>query len=519
MRIPIRFVVFISSLCVILQSGLIAAPFRIQVLDEATSRGIPLVVLETSLNTRHVTDSNGIVAFNVPIAMGRELFFEPTSHGYHYYAPGLASGGVILRPEADSSATLVMQRKMIAERLYRITGAGIYRDTIALKENAPIATPILNAGVIGQDSALCAIYQDHLFWIWGDTARMRHPLATNFGGTGAFSDLPTSGGLPANQGINLHYIQKGDFVKPLVPRQPGDKSGVYWLSCVMNVPDGDGNEHLLAWCSNIEGGNMKTLRRWIMEYDPVAQEFHPLAEHPTTAPLQPGGHAVRAKTAHGDYMIFTGNGDQTRVRATYEAAKDPANYEALTCVMSDDGVPTSVPVILRDNKNRVVYRWEKNTSATGATTQRLLLRDKLLSSTECLFRPIDVSTGKTIFPHACSIAYNEYLGRWTMILCEIAGTSMLGEIWYLEADKPEGPWVNAMKIATHEKYSFYNPLQHPELLSPGDHHIYFEGTYTRTFSGAEKATPWYDYNQIMYRIDLDDPRLKMPEAVKDNIIF
>ena len=38
--------------------------------------------------------------------------------------------------------------------------------------------------------------------------------------------------------------------------------------------------------------------------------------------------------------------------------------------------------------------------------------------------------------------------------------------------------------------------------------IYFEGTYTHTFSGNEHRTPRYDYNQIMYRLDLADERLK-----------
>jgi hypothetical protein len=43
--------------------------------------------------------------------------------------------------------------------------------------------------------------------------------------------------------------------------------------------------------------------------------------------------------------------------------------------------------------------------------------------------------------------------------------------------------------------------------------IYFEGTYTQTFSGNPEATPRYDYNQIMYRLDLDDPRLVLPVPV------
>ncbi len=40
---------------------------------------------------------------------------------------------------------------------------------------------------------------------------------------------------------------------------------------------------------------------------------------------------------------------------------------------------------------------------------------------------------------------------------------------------------------------------------------YFEGTYSATFSRDGDPTPRYDYNQIMYRLDLSDERLKGAE--------
>jgi hypothetical protein len=42
--------------------------------------------------------------------------------------------------------------------------------------------------------------------------------------------------------------------------------------------------------------------------------------------------------------------------------------------------------------------------------------------------------------------------------------------------------------------------------------IYLEGSYVNTFSGNPHPTPYYEYNQIMYRLDLSDPRLKLPAA-------
>ncbi|HEY3281595.1 MAG TPA: hypothetical protein VGN26_04925, partial [Armatimonadota bacterium] len=81
---------------------------------------------------------------------------------------------------------------------------------------------------------------------------------------------------------------------------------------------------------------------------------------------------------------------------------------------------------------------------------------------------------------------------------------------------PVGPWVYARKVVTHNKYSFYNPKQHPEFDEEGGRRIYFEGTYTFTFSGSEEAaTPRYDYNQMMYRLDLADPRLALPVPIRN----
>ena len=87
-----------------------------------------------------------------------------------------------------------------------------------------------------------------------------------------------------------------------------------------------------------------------------------------------------------------------------------------------------------------------------------------------------------------------------------AAPSALGEVWYAEAESPAGPWRKAVKVATHPKYSFYNPRQHPTFAT-GGRYLYFEGTYTATFSGNPTRTPRYEYNQLLYRLDLADHRL------------
>jgi hypothetical protein len=55
--------------------------------------------------------------------------------------------------------------------------------------------------------------------------------------------------------------------------------------------------------------------------------------------------------------------------------------------------------------------------------------------------------------------------------------------------------------------------QHPLFDQEGGSLIYFEGTYTHSFTDNPIPTPRYDYNQIMYRLNLKDPDLFLPEPV------
>ena len=83
---------------------------------------------------------------------------------------------------------------------------------------------------------------------------------------------------------------------------------------------------------------------------------------------------------------------------------------------------------------------------------------------------------------------------------------MFGEVWYAEADSPTGPWGKAVKVLSHNNYTFYNPRLHAELTPSKSPLLLFEGTYTQTFADRPLPTPRYDYNQILYRLDLDDWR-------------
>src|SRR5690606_15074599 len=136
--------------------------------------------------------------------------------------------------------------------------------------------------------------------------------------------------------------------------------------------------------------------------------------------------------------------------------------------------------------------------------EKELIDAGLMKAEEARFQPIDVESGKVIQIHHGSIRRNPWRERWVLIASQIGGSSFLGETWYAEARTPVGPWKKARKIITHDRYDFYNPVHHDFLDEEGGRIIYLEGTYANTFSGNPEATPRYDYNQVMYRVDLGD---------------
>ncbi len=120
---------------------------------------------------------------------------------------------------------------------------------------------------------------------------------------------------------------------------------------------------------------------------------------------------------------------------------------------------------------------------------------------ESPFRLQDADGGKPIVLNNSSCFWNDYRKKYILIASEHLGATALGEVWYSEADQPEGPWVHARKIITHankpgDAHDFYNPTQHPFLDREGGRLIYLEGSYVNTFSGNPHPTPYYEYNQI-----------------------
>src|SRR5262245_60212265 len=86
------------------------ASFAIRVVDEQTGRGVPLVELRTVHGVRVYTDSAGVLAFDEPGLMDRDVFFFVNSHGYEFAKDGFGFRGRALRTTPGGNATLKIKR-------------------------------------------------------------------------------------------------------------------------------------------------------------------------------------------------------------------------------------------------------------------------------------------------------------------------------------------------------------------------------------------------------------------------
>lgn len=492
------------------EADITAAPFAIEVVDDRTGRGVPLIELRTVHDVRLVTDSQGLVAFHEPGLMHSRVFFHVSGHGYEYPKDGFGSRGKAFDVTPGGRGQVKVHRVNIAERLYRVTGAGVDRDSLLLGRPSPRRQPLLNAQVLGSDSVQTAIFGGKIRWFWGDTNRPSYPLGL-FDTPTASSPLPGEGGLDPAVGVDLTYATAPDGFAAASAKMPGP--GPTWIDGVTALADSDGREHLFAAYAKIRPP-MDTYERGLLEFDPATERFASLGTIPLDTTIRPFGHPVRHTdpTTGTDYALFADPFPTVRVPATPAAWGDLGQYEAFTCLLP--GSTAKAPRIDRDGDGHPRYAWRKGAPAPDGPEEAKLVRSGQIDPAWTLYPLRDADTGRAVVAHRGSVFPNPFRRRWVMIFTEVGGTSSnLGEVWFTEADTPLGPWAYARKVATHDRYSFYNPKQHPYFAQNDGRTILFEGTYTATFSGETHPTPRYDYNQIMYRLDLGDDRLALPVAI------
>jgi len=395
----------------------------IRVIDEDTGRGVPLVELGLMNNVRYWTDSAGVAALDEPELVGHDVFVAVRSDGYQCLNETLLGRGINVRVRPDTISVVHLRRTMIAERLYRLTGEGIYRDSKKVGLPVPLDPARPGSPVLGQDTVCATPYRGRLFWVWGDTVEPSH---WNFSVTAATSDPRDD---PA-VAVNYDYFTDDDgHVRPMLPLEG---EGLVWVEGLMVVADPDGRARLLATYTRQDGLRFPE-ECGLALYDDENEVFEPWVRMPCRAE-----HTSSHPFVHDGYWYL------------YPWLRVPNDWDAI----------------------QDASRWET----------RDVLWPQVAARPSC-------------------VVWNEYRDRWILLLEDV------GDVYYAEAEEPEGPFGSAVKIVEHEQYNFYNVVTHAFFNKDEGREIYIEGTYTSAFSGATERTPRYNYNQVMYRLRLDDPRL------------
>lgn len=447
---------WISFILSAMAASAAATPCKVEVVDHENGWPVPLVRLTTTGEVSFVTDNAGVVAFDLPELMDRETWLTVFSDGYEVAKDGFGYRGVRFTPTPGGSFRIEIERKQIAKRLGRLTGSGIFAESQKLGGYADWK----ESGVIGSDTVQTAAYKGKLMWLWGDTNLPGYPLGIFNTPVASSSIHPLISPQPPT-GIVFDYVrnEKG------VPRGTIDIQGPgpVWLSAFISLKDAKGREHLVATYSKVPSelkANESGLCEWNDEtsrFDVVLSFWKRSDAEPEPPEVMPDGHPVIAKDAQGKSWLFLNGPPNFKCPASYEAWKDPSQWQ----------------------------RIEPQKSFTAADGSG----------------DLSVASG--------SIAWNHWRKKWIFIFQQKFGKpSAFGEVWYCEGKSPEGPWGPAVKVATHENYTFYNIQIDHQLTSPDDPYLLFEGTYTTLFSDNKEKTPRYDYNQILYRLDLGDPALK-----------
>lgn len=448
------FFVLLCSLCA--NAG---EPCRVEILEKGSRWPVPLVELRTVHQLRFISDNNGAIALDAPELMGQEVWFDVSSPGYEVPKDGFGYHGVRLKPESGKTLRVEVTRTSIAKRLGRVTGAGLFAESQKLGRELDWR----ESGIVGQDSVQNAVHRGKMFWVWGDTSVARYPLGV-FDGTGATTGIAPLPSFEPPLRLALDYFRNDKGAPRAVAPLGGE--GPTWITGFVSLPDRNGAPHLVASYMKIKPP-LEAYRWGLCVWNDAAEKFESLrvvwnkSAEMLKPPLLPEGHPAIWEDSAGKRWLLFGN--------PLPKFKCPATFEG----------------------------WQDSTAWEELHPQEI----------------IKTAEGVNVKPHSGSIALNSFRKRWVTVFMQGFGKpSAFGEIWYAEADAPTGPWGPCVKILSHDNYTFYNPRLHREFTPADSPILIFEGTYTKDFADRPHPTPRYDYNQVMYRLDLDDPKLRLAPA-------
>ncbi len=430
-------------------------PCRIEVVEKGSGWPVPLIELRTTHDVRFVTDNAGVIACDLPELMGRDSWFTIYGQGYGVEPDGFGMRGVRLVPQPGKTLRVEVTRHIIAKRLGRLTGGGIFAES----QKTGREMDWRESGILGSDSVQNAVHRGKLFWAWGDTVVPQYPLGVYDMTSATTSPKPLASFEPPLR-LKFEYFTDKKSAPRGVAKVPGD--GPTWVTGYVSLPDATGTPRLVGIYRKIRS-HLDTYEMGLCVWNDETANFErqlvlwDKSDGEPKEPPAPEGHPAFWKDAAGKAWVLFGNPLPTlRCPATFEGWRDAESWEVL--------------------------KPQESLRAAG--------------------------DGAPVKPHTGSIAWNAFRKKWVTVFMQKFGKpSAFGEIWYAEADAPTGPWGTAVKILTHDNYTFYNPRLHPEFTAADSPILIFEGTFTAEFADRPMPTPRYNYNQILYRLDLDDPAL------------
>lgn len=532
--------------------------FVVQVLDAETNRGVPLIWLETTSHIRVVTDSNGVAVFTqpellpLPLPAGEgtaasssspppppplvQVWLSVYGPGYFHLPDDFGFPGETVDFVAGGKKTIYVYRNQASERLYRMTGAGIYAESVVAGIPTPLKHPLINSGVVGQDSTQATVHNKTVHWFFGDTNKAGFPLG-NFYTTGATSSYAAPATLPAQSGVDLDYFSDaaGNFVAPMAPpslQQPAAPNGPVWVGGLASL--GDGNGELVTFYTKV-GGGMAAQWWGMLQFDAAVNRFVEGGAAGSSGvgarwnassqdnPLYPlysnvmGSHS----TVVGDgYVYFTSAYPAYRAPATVDAlSKLPQMYEAWTCL--EPGTTVADGKVVRDpTSGNVIYSWTPLTPALTEADEKALVVKGVLKQGEGWINLSDAKSGGSVALARGSTHWNKHIGGYLLI----SEPTAAGQIWVAKSETAEitGPYRTATMVAAHNSTgsgigggggtsdtglatNCYNPTQHTFMsnttTSPGDEVVYFSCTFVTSFAPLQHKTERYDYNSLVYRLN------------------
>lgn len=444
-----------KCLCFLLSCGIATAaqPCRIEIVDKENGWPVPMVELRTTHDVRFISDNAGLIAIDDTDLLDQKVWFHVKGHGYGVKKDGFGFEGLNTTLVSGGTVKIEVERRNVAKRLGRLTGSGLFVESEKLGEKSPLP----ETGVFGCDSVLATRFGNRLFWLWGDTSVPGYPLGI-FDSTAALTDLHPIEKFEPPLAVSFEHYRDKEKKPRGVAKVEG--SGPTWLTGITYIGPEDSPASLVGTYSKIEG-HLDEYEVGLCEWDTQQGGFQKKKavwkKGEGVKPLLLKGHPLRWQDPKGQKWILFGDPfPSVKCLDTYASWSDPGTWKKID--------PPAAPRSAAD--------------------------------------------GSEVKPHRGSVAWSPSRKRWVTLYTQDFGKpSAFGEIWYAEADSPMGPWGPAVKVLTHDNYTFYNPLIHPELTPEDASFIVFEGTYTAEFADHAQPTPRYNYNQILYRLDLDDPKL------------